>query len=113
MDLAYAAADVFIGRAGASTMAEITLCRLPAILIPYPHASENHQHYNATSLADKGGAILLEDQKLTGPLLLDTLEELLNDEDKRLVMSECSGRAAYSRALDAILDILSEIMDEE
>lgn len=111
MDLAYAAADVFVGRAGASTLAEITLCRLPAILIPLPGAAENHQAYNAASLADRGGAVMLEDGKLIGPLLLKTLRELIDDDDRRLAMSACCYQAAFGRALDDILDVLAEIME--
>ena len=113
MDLAYAAADLYVGRAGASTLAEITLCRLPAILIPYPHASENHQTYNASSLADQGGAVLLEDRTLSGPALAKALEGLLDDDGRRLAMAECSGKAAFGRALEDILDIVAEVMGDE
>jgi UDP-N-acetylglucosamine--N-acetylmuramyl-(pentapeptide) pyrophosphoryl-undecaprenol N-acetylglucosamine transferase len=110
MDLAYALSPIYIGRAGASTLAEVTLSRLPAILIPLPFASENHQAYNAASLADKGGAVVLEDQKLTGQVLLAALQELLADGPRRQAMAECSYNASYSRALDDILDILEGIM---
>ncbi|MCL1848325.1 MAG: undecaprenyldiphospho-muramoylpentapeptide beta-N-acetylglucosaminyltransferase [Clostridiales bacterium] len=108
MDLAYAAADIFVGRSGASTMAEVTLSRLPAILVPYPHATENHQAHNAISLADKGGAILLEDSGLNGNVLLTSLLELLADDHRRAAMAECSYKASYGRALEDILDVLSE-----
>lgn len=110
MDLAYAAADIFIGRAGASTLAEITLCGLPAVLIPYPRASENHQAYNAASLAARGGAMLMEDQGLSGSALISILGELLNDGDRLQAMAACSNQAAYGRALEDILDILAEVM---
>ncbi|MDR0468720.1 MAG: undecaprenyldiphospho-muramoylpentapeptide beta-N-acetylglucosaminyltransferase [Peptococcaceae bacterium] len=111
MDLAYAAAHVYVGRAGASTMAEITLNHLPAVLVPYPYASENHQAFNAASLADKGGAVVLEDQELSGQTLLKALVDLLDDEPRRITMAERSSQAAYGRALDNILDVLAEIMD--
>jgi len=110
MDLAYAAADVFVGRAGASTMAEITLRGLPAILVPLPHATENHQAYNAASLVNKGGAILLEDKDLDGLTLLTSLLEILTDDSKRLAMAACSNRAANGEALEDILTILAEVM---
>ncbi len=113
MDLAYGAAQIFVGRAGASTLAEITLCRLPALLIPYPYASENHQAHNAASLAGKGAAVVLEDQKLKGPLLLRSLEEIIGDENKRLAMAKASGEAARSQALDDILNIVKELMEEQ
>ena len=111
MDMAYAAADVFVGRAGASTMAEISLCGLPALLIPLPHAAENHQAYNAASLVNKGGAVLIEDRKLTGLSLLEALEDLASDEQKRRFMAERSRGASYGRALDNILDVLAEAME--
>ena len=110
MDLAYAAAQIFVGRAGASTLAEITLSKLPAILVPYPQATENHQTFNAASLMDRGGALLLEDETLTGPVLLAALEGLLADEGRRAAMAACSGQASYARALEDILDILTEVM---
>jgi len=113
MDLAYAAADVFVGRAGATTLAEITLCRLPAILIPYPFHSDNQQLHNAASIGDKGGAVVIEDKQLTGPVLLNMLRELLDDDNRRMAMAECSYRASHSYALENILDVLAEIMDKE
>ena len=112
MDLAFAASDLYVGRAGASTLAEITLNKLPAVLIPLPHAAENHQAYNAASLADKGAAVTLEDSALTGPALLRILEELLADDRRRLAMAGCSFLASHSRALDAILDIIEETLKE-
>ena len=112
MDLAYAVSHLFVGRAGASTLSEITLCGLPAILIPLPHAAENHQAHNAASLSDKGGAMVVEDQKLTGPVLLAALEDILADEGKRREMAKCSYSASFGRALDDILDILAEVMPE-
>jgi UDP-N-acetylglucosamine--N-acetylmuramyl-(pentapeptide) pyrophosphoryl-undecaprenol N-acetylglucosamine transferase len=108
MDLAYACANVFVGRAGASTLAEITLSGLPAILIPYPYASENHQAHNAASLSDKGAAIILEDQKLTGPILMKAIRDLLDNEQVRLAMSQCSSQAAHGSALETILDIFGQ-----
>ncbi|MCL1805026.1 MAG: undecaprenyldiphospho-muramoylpentapeptide beta-N-acetylglucosaminyltransferase [Clostridiales bacterium] len=111
MDLAYAAADVFIGRAGASTLAEITLCGLPAILIPLPGAAENHQAHNAASLADRGGAMALEDRALTGPLLLKAVRELIDDGERRQAMSACSSQAAFKRALEDILDVLADTIE--
>ena len=111
MDLAYSVADIFVGRSGASTLAEITLSRLPAVLVPYPHASENHQSHNAESLVDKGGAVLIEEKRLNGSVLLSVLQDLLADDDRRLAMAECSYRAAHGSALDDILAVLGESID--
>jgi UDP-N-acetylglucosamine--N-acetylmuramyl-(pentapeptide) pyrophosphoryl-undecaprenol N-acetylglucosamine transferase len=109
MDLAYAAADLYVGRSGAATLAEIAVRGLPAVLAPYPHASADHQTYNAKSLAARGGAFLLPDVSLTGPVLLDTLRDLIKNEEKRLRMAEGCGRLARPEALADILDVLAEI----
>lgn len=74
---AYAAADVVIARAGASTLAELAATGSPAILVPYPFAAENHQAHNAAAFADAGAAIVLEDKLLDGDLLWWTLREVL------------------------------------
>lgn len=64
MDLVYAAADLAIARAGALTLAELTACGLPSILIPYPHAAGDHQRKNALDLASRGMALIIEQKDL-------------------------------------------------
>ena len=61
------AADLIISRAGAMTITELTEIGRASILVPYPAAAENHQFYNAKTLADKGAAVIIEDAELTGP----------------------------------------------
>jgi len=111
MDLAYGVADIYVGRAGASTLAEINLNGLPAVLIPYPYAAENHQAFNARSLEAKGGAVVMDEDRLTGQSLLAVLQDLLGNEKKRKGMAEQSLKAANRRALTDILDIISEVME--
>lgn len=91
MNLAYSAADVVIARAGATTIAELLVLGIPSILIPSPNVAENHQYYNAKSLADEGAAILVEDKDvkkiLTDKLIsmifdIKKLEELKNNTQK-------------------------------
>ncbi|MDR1194315.1 MAG: undecaprenyldiphospho-muramoylpentapeptide beta-N-acetylglucosaminyltransferase [Peptococcaceae bacterium] len=110
MDLAYAAGDIFVGRSGASTLAEIASCGLPGILIPYPYAAGDHQTRNAQSLADKEAAILLPETGLTGPALTRTLAGLLSDGEKRRRMAANSAAAAKPQALADILAILAPVM---
>jgi UDP-N-acetylglucosamine--N-acetylmuramyl-(pentapeptide) pyrophosphoryl-undecaprenol N-acetylglucosamine transferase len=74
---AYAAADVVIARAGASTLAELAQTGSPAILIPYPFAAEAHQAHNATLFAAHGAAVVVDDAELDGDRLLRTLREVL------------------------------------
>lgn len=75
-------ADLVVTRAGASTISELTLKGLPAILVPFPHAADDHQTFNAKILADRGAAILIADRDLTGPLLKETLQGLMKDKKK-------------------------------
>jgi UDP-N-acetylglucosamine--N-acetylmuramyl-(pentapeptide) pyrophosphoryl-undecaprenol N-acetylglucosamine transferase len=77
---AYAAADVVIARAGASTLAEIATTGTPSILIPYPHASDDHQSANAAVFAEAGAAVVIADRELDGDRLWYALEEVLRPE---------------------------------
>jgi UDP-N-acetylglucosamine--N-acetylmuramyl-(pentapeptide) pyrophosphoryl-undecaprenol N-acetylglucosamine transferase len=83
MELAYAAADVVVCRAGASTVAELTLAGLPAVLVPYPHATADHQTANARALADEGAAVMIADGALDADALVAAAEPLLVDEARR------------------------------
>lgn len=64
MDLVYAAADVAVARAGALTLAELTACGLPAILVPFPHAAEDHQRKNAMEFVQRGLAVMVDQNDL-------------------------------------------------
>ncbi|MEE9442773.1 MAG: undecaprenyldiphospho-muramoylpentapeptide beta-N-acetylglucosaminyltransferase [candidate division Zixibacteria bacterium] len=64
MELVYAAADIAIARAGALTIAELTACGIPAILIPYPYATANHQDYNAREIKKAGAAEVIADKDI-------------------------------------------------
>lgn len=76
---ALAAADLFVGRAGAMTIAEITVRGLPAILVPFPLAAHNEQEYNARVLADHGAAVVIPDRELDPRRLGDVLFPLLGN----------------------------------
>jgi UDP-N-acetylglucosamine--N-acetylmuramyl-(pentapeptide) pyrophosphoryl-undecaprenol N-acetylglucosamine transferase len=77
---AYAAADVAIARAGASTLAELAATATPAILVPYPFAADDHQASNAAVFADRGAAVVLADADLDGDRLWWTLDAILKPE---------------------------------
>lgn len=66
---AYSAADVIISRAGATTVSELTILHKPAILVPFPHATGNHQEYNALNLVKKGNAIMIREKDLSPAIL--------------------------------------------
>ena len=81
MEYAYAAADVVIARAGAMTVAEICVVRKPAIFVPYPFAAEDHQTSNSLFLTKKNAAMMVADKDVK-TLLIPTLLELINNEEK-------------------------------
>lgn len=91
---AYAAADLVLCRAGASSIAELANVGKPSVLVPYPHAAGNHQHRNAQALADVGAALLLDDAALAGASSKQRVLELLHDADRLSVMGAASGRLA-------------------
>ena len=87
MDLAYSMADVVICRAGALTIAELSLLGKAAILIPSPNVAEDHQSKNASAIVDIGGGIMIQDKE-AGAQMISSALELLNDEHQRKQMSE-------------------------
>jgi UDP-N-acetylglucosamine--N-acetylmuramyl-(pentapeptide) pyrophosphoryl-undecaprenol N-acetylglucosamine transferase len=93
MGAAYATADVVVARAGAMTCAEVTAVGLPAILVPYPHAADDHQRRNAEVLVAAGAAEMILDRDLTGEHLGARLVALLDAPDRRAEL------AARARAL--------------
>ena len=89
MEFAYAASDVVVCRAGATTVAEITRVGIPAILVPYPYAAADHQVVNASTVADSGAAIVVLEHELPGKLRT-TLFNLLESRSERKKMSKRS-----------------------
>ena len=77
------AADLVVCRAGASTLAEVTAAGKPAILVPLPTATDDHQRQNARLLAEAGAAELIEQRELTGERLAATMLALAGDADRR------------------------------
>jgi len=90
MSAPYAAADLVVCRSGASTLAELTACGLPGILIPYPFAHANHQKLNAEAIARHGAALVVDQKDLSGPVLAGMLIELKSDKERLSAMSIAS-----------------------
>ncbi|HIO70087.1 MAG TPA: undecaprenyldiphospho-muramoylpentapeptide beta-N-acetylglucosaminyltransferase [Nitrospirales bacterium] len=90
MPKAYASADVVISRAGAGTIAELTACGKPAILIPFPSAASQHQLRNAERMVKAGAAVLIEETDLSDQLLADAIRTLLDDANRLAVMAQRS-----------------------
>lgn len=78
MGAAYCAADYVISRSGAMAVAEICVTGKPCVFVPYPHAAEDHQTFNAMSLVKEGAALMIPDQEV-GNKLFNTVHDLLND----------------------------------
>src|SRR5207249_2274211 len=93
---AFRQADLIVSRSGATTVAEITACGKPAILIPFPHAIHGHQERNARILEQAGAAMVILDVGLTGEALATAITALLGDPGRLGEMGRCSrglGRA--------------------
>jgi UDP-N-acetylglucosamine--N-acetylmuramyl-(pentapeptide) pyrophosphoryl-undecaprenol N-acetylglucosamine transferase len=87
MEMAYAAADIVISRAGAMSVAELCVAGKPTVFVPYPFAAEDHQTYNAKVLADKNAAMLIKDE-FTKTMLIDTVIGLAKNEELKKVLAE-------------------------
>ncbi len=111
MSSAYAIGDLIISRAGAITLSEITGCGKPAILIPYPFATAQHQKFNAHVLEKNGAAIVIEEKELTKDKLIANVLELLADEAKLKQMSQNSKALGKPDALNEILDEIEKILN--
>ncbi|RZK48319.1 MAG: undecaprenyldiphospho-muramoylpentapeptide beta-N-acetylglucosaminyltransferase [Pedobacter sp.] len=101
MDLAYAAADVVISRAGAGTIAELCLIKKPVILVPSPNVAEDHQTKNAMALVNEGAALYVSDMEAELNLV-DTALSLLNNPEKCKALSDQIGRMGLEHADELI-----------
>jgi len=110
MALAYQASDLAVCRAGALTLAEITYCGLPSILVPYPHAAGGHQEKNARQMAERGAAILLPQPELSGETLARHILSAVEDRAKMKEMGLTAKSLSYPRAT---ADLVESVFDLE
>jgi UDP-N-acetylglucosamine--N-acetylmuramyl-(pentapeptide) pyrophosphoryl-undecaprenol N-acetylglucosamine transferase len=108
MDLVYAAADLAVCRAGASTVAELAAVGLGAILVPLPGAPGDHQTANAMALVTAGAAVLIADRDLNGTSLAEVLAPLLADKDRLAALSEAARRLGRPGAAGAVAQLVEE-----
>jgi UDP-N-acetylglucosamine--N-acetylmuramyl-(pentapeptide) pyrophosphoryl-undecaprenol N-acetylglucosamine transferase len=117
MELALGAATVAVSRAGASSLAELAATRLPAVLVPYPDATDNHQFYNARAFEETGAARLLEQHKANPPSLCRLLLELMESADVRDPMQSALAGwdmpQAAGQIAEEILNTLSRSADHQ
>ncbi len=108
MDLVLTAADVAVQRAGASTVAELTVVGLPSILVPLPGAPGDHQSANARRLAEAGAAVVIPDGELDQARLGAELDRLLHDDALRQRMADAAKALAHPEAAEAVSALAEE-----
>ncbi len=108
MDLAYAAADAVVCRAGAMTVAEVSAVGLPGIYVPLPHGN-GEQELNARPVVDAGGGLLVPDAELTPELVADTVIPLLIDAGRLAAMGTAAAGAGHRSAAAEIARIVLEV----
>lgn len=104
------AADVIIGRAGASSCNEIAAAGIPAILIPSPNVTANHQEKNARVLSDNGAAILVLEKECTPEGIYQTVKELLEDREKAESMASALQSMAVPDSAEKICAVIEELI---
>ena len=104
MAAAYQRADLVIGRAGATTVAELAITGKPAVFIPYPFAADNHQELNARELADAGAALMFRQAELTADQLAEALRPLVADPARRAEMAARMKARARPAAAGTVID---------
>ena len=104
----YAAADLFVTRAGAGTIAELATVGAPAIVVPWPGAAENHQVGNARTLSDVGAAILVEQPDLTVDRLVAEIERLVVSPDTLRAVAQAAREAGAMHRSGALVNLLEQ-----
>jgi UDP-N-acetylglucosamine--N-acetylmuramyl-(pentapeptide) pyrophosphoryl-undecaprenol N-acetylglucosamine transferase len=107
----FAAADLVVSRSGASTIAELCAAGRSAILVPYPHAADDHQRHNAETLEQTGAAILVPDSTLAAGALERTIAELAADPVRRRAMAHAARALARPGAAERIADLAEGLME--
>lgn len=110
MSARYQWADIVICRSGALTVSELALVGLASILVPLPHAVDDHQTLNAHALVDRGGAILLPQKELESGKLITILKDFARRPEQLVTMSAFAKQAAKPNATSDVADICEQII---
>lgn len=102
-------ADFAICRSGASTVTELAVAGLPAILVPLPGAPRDHQRANSAELAEAGGAVVIDDGELSAQRLAEVLEPIINDPQVRRDMATASTSVGRPEAAEAVASLVLDI----
>lgn len=103
--------DLIVGRAGATSLAEITALGIPSVLIPSPYVTADHQTKNAMSLVDKKAAEIVKESDLSGDVLADLVIKLMKDEDKRAEMANNASEVGVRDAADRLYNVLEDLIN--
>jgi UDP-N-acetylglucosamine--N-acetylmuramyl-(pentapeptide) pyrophosphoryl-undecaprenol N-acetylglucosamine transferase len=109
MQVAYAAADIIISRAGAGTVSELCLIGKPVIFIPSPNVAENHQYKNAMAIAEQNAGICIEEKDLD-KTFLSSITKLLKHADRQKILGANIAQLAKPNATKDIVDLVEKIM---
>ena len=104
-------ADFIVSRAGALALAEIAVCGVPSLLIPYPHAAENHQEANAKAFVRAGAADLVMDRELNGSKMVESVEKSISDSKKWSAMQAGALTLGKPDATKMIADLAVELIE--
>ena len=113
MPAAFAKADLVVCRSGASTVAEIAAAGKPAVFVPFPRAADDHQRVNAEALAKYGAAVVVEESKLEGVWLAETIAALLQDPQRLTAMGEAARSLAHPNAARDIAAMAARAAESE
>ncbi|MDR1983806.1 MAG: undecaprenyldiphospho-muramoylpentapeptide beta-N-acetylglucosaminyltransferase [Prevotellaceae bacterium] len=111
MDLAFAAADIIISRAGAGTISELCIIAKPCILVPSPNVSEDHQTKNAMALVNENAAVKINDNDAQSDLI-DTVLQMFGDEEKMNQLGNNISKLAMPDAADKIVDEILKLVEK-
>lgn len=110
MSAAYSWADLVVCRSGALTVSELTAVGVGSVLVPYPHAVDDHQTHNGQFLVDADAAVMLQQRDLTPESLAKTLNELIGDRSRLVNMARSANALAQVQATDMIADSCEELV---
>ena len=112
MSSVYARADLVVCRAGATTLAELTVCKKAAILLPFPYAADNHQEVNAAAMVAGGAAVMFREAELTGQRLAQEMRALKQNPERMRQMEKQAGLMGRPEAAKELADICVQMMVE-
>jgi UDP-N-acetylglucosamine--N-acetylmuramyl-(pentapeptide) pyrophosphoryl-undecaprenol N-acetylglucosamine transferase len=104
------AADLVLCRAGASTLSELTVAGRASILVPYPHAADDHQRHNAETMSEAGASVVILDDELDGARLTGAVLELASSRQRLSSMGRAARTLGRPRATETIADVAEDLI---